>query len=1152
MNFFRFSRRASGKVNRARLARPASSRLWLEALEDRITPSSVSLFGAILEVDARSPGLGTTSFEVNSSGGVLVTLDGQSFSFDPSQVQAIEVGAAVQETVQVNALPAAVIGGIRITCTGSNRVVIGNGGFDAIQTTVNVAGNGSTTLELDDSSTSPSCFYDVGTDILGSPFVSRIFSGTPFGFFEATYSGIQTLSLTGGTGGNTFEIETMTAGTSYHIRGGKGSDLINVGGGPSGNTPVPSGQLTIDESELRGAAQDTLDIDDSGGSTGNTYAIEGIVRPLLLGSGVSISRGSLSVSAFHCSIEVDGGTGNDTFNISPTAENLDTFATNLTINDVGGNNALNIDDQNAPVAENYAIVNSFGTANYQTSRMTPGGTTLQINTAGIKTVMVNGSNASSTFNVPTITNGHTITVNAGQGVNNINLGTAAGGLGQIQGLLNVTGNPGGFTTLIVNDAANVAARGFLLVNSGVTFGLGRVSYASIEALDIDAGSGGNDVAILDSPVGLFTTINAGTGGDTIHAGGSLVGDISPVHGPLVINGQGNATFTVFDQTTSTSQAYTLTGTSTGASIGRSGGFLATCNNIKSLTVNGGSGGNQFFVTAMPPTTPVTLNGGSGFNGLTGPNVVNLWSIRGAGSGTLGSTITFNAMSSLAGGSSDDTFKFGPAGSLAGTLNGVAGNDTVDYSAVAGPVTVDLQPGASSLIPGGAVNIENWIGTAASDTFTGSNASTNWVINGPNRGMAGGVAFTGFENLVGGSGVDVFSFTGSGRLDGSLSGGPAPLHRGNWLDYSGFSGPVTVNLQTGTATAIAGRVFGIQNVHGSNSRSTLIGNRQGNILIGGTGSDTITGGTGPSILIGDLGADSVTGGSGGDILIGDATTFDTMTTANENALMGFLAEWQSADSYNTRFLKINTPPPGIIGSLSPILRFGTTVRDDGAADTVTAAPSTQALDWFFKGAGDTLVNVEPGEHINNNTPAAFQNRTVTSPIDEGSIATVSGTITDPDPHDRFTLKVTWGDGTPTETFDFPPGSNGLRVSESHRYREAGSYAIQLFWTDPTGPGNQATLNIVVNDVAPAVDAGGDVTIKTGQSFQRLGSFTDPGNGTWTATVDYGDGTGPQPLSLEGHRFHLVHRFQHAGTYQVVVTVLDDDGGVGMASFDVTVA
>jgi len=94
---------------------------------------------------------------------------------------------------------------------------------------------------------------------------------------------------------------------------------------------------------------------------------------------------------------------------------------------------------------------------------------------------------------------------------------------------------------------------------------------------------------------------------------------------------------------------------------------------------------------------------------------------------------------------------------------------------------------------------------------------------------------------------------------------------------------------------------------------------------------------------------------------------------------------------------------------------------------------------------------------------------------------------------------------------------------------------------------------VNNVAPTVLAGDDLTLGQGHTLTRWGSFVDPGADTWTATVDYGDGSGPQPLHLKGNRtFHLVHHYAAPGRYRVVVVVRDSDGAAGMATFRVNVA
>ena len=75
---------------------------------------------------------------------------------------------------------------------------------------------------------------------------------------------------------------------------------------------------------------------------------------------------------------------------------------------------------------------------------------------------------------------------------------------------------------------------------------------------------------------------------------------------------------------------------------------------------------------------------------------------------------------------------------------------------------------------------------------------------------------------------------------------------------------------------------------------------------------------------------------------------------------------------------------------------------------------------------------------------------------------------------------------------------------------------------------------------------------GLAFGGAGSFTDPGRDRWQASVDYGDGKGPQPLPLKGDKtFELSHVYMQTGNFTVTVRVEDEDGGVGTASFPVKV-
>ena len=77
----------------------------------------------------------------------------------------------------------------------------------------------------------------------------------------------------------------------------------------------------------------------------------------------------------------------------------------------------------------------------------------------------------------------------------------------------------------------------------------------------------------------------------------------------------------------------------------------------------------------------------------------------------------------------------------------------------------------------------------------------------------------------------------------------------------------------------------------------------------------------------------------------------------------------------------------------------------------------------------------------------------------------------------------------------------------------------------------------SNTTPAVNAGDDATIDEGGTFTQSGSFTDPDANTWSATVDYGDGSGSQSLTLNDKNFSLSHTYADNGVYTVTVSVND---------------
>jgi alpha-amylase len=117
-------------------------------------------------------------------------------------------------------------------------------------------------------------------------------------------------------------------------------------------------------------------------------------------------------------------------------------------------------------------------------------------------------------------------------------------------------------------------------------------------------------------------------------------------------------------------------------------------------------------------------------------------------------------------------------------------------------------------------------------------------------------------------------------------------------------------------------------------------------------------------------------------------------------------------------------------------------------------------------------------------------------------------------------------------------------------DEGTYPVTLQVSDGAATIDLPTT-LTVTDVVPQVSAGGDVTLTSGQTLGRSGTFADAGPDTWTATVDYGDGTGKQALPLSGQSFLLNHPYIALGDHTVTVTVADDDGVAGTSRFVVHV-
>ena len=202
-------------------------------------------------------------------------------------------------------------------------------------------------------------------------------------------------------------------------------------------------------------------------------------------------------------------------------------------------------------------------------------------------------------------------------------------------------------------------------------------------------------------------------------------------------------------------------------------------------------------------------------------------------------------------------------------------------------------------------------------------------------------------------------------------------------------------------------------------------------------------------------------------------------------------------------------------------YQVTVR---VTETETEAASSTAS------ATVAVSNVAP-------TVAVFAGATIA----ESGTYSVSGSFADPGA-DHWSATVNYGDGSGDQPLTLGADKS---FSLSHVYTDNGSYqvTVRVSEMDAEAATGSYAATVIVTNVVPSVATFAGATIMKGEQYASSGSFTDPGADTWTATVNYGDGSGVKPLTLTGNAFQLSHTYATAGNFTVTVQVIDKDGAVG---------
>ncbi|MFC1984080.1 PKD domain-containing protein [Chloroflexota bacterium] len=240
-------------------------------------------------------------------------------------------------------------------------------------------------------------------------------------------------------------------------------------------------------------------------------------------------------------------------------------------------------------------------------------------------------------------------------------------------------------------------------------------------------------------------------------------------------------------------------------------------------------------------------------------------------------------------------------------------------------------------------------------------------------------------------------------------------------------------------------------------------------------------------------------------------------------------------------------------------------DTSSKDFVTRLKVTDSNGGI--GNAVTTVTVE-------DVPPVVTIDSITSPINENEESTVTGFFTDVGPLDTHDAVIQWGNGTDepvVETLIVSPIDEEGKYwfTASHLYLDdeptltlADEYEIIVTVTDDDTLAGTATTLITVKNVAPVITAEvTPATISENGTATISGTISDPGSqDTFTLVIDWGLDEDQTILELPDGSISYSATRQYlddnptgtpSDTYNINVTISDDDGGQDAESLTLTV-
>jgi Ca2+-binding RTX toxin-like protein len=857
---------------------------------------------------------------------------------------------------------------------------------------------------------------------------------------------------------------------------------------------------------------------------------------------------SIRVKAANGVLQLDGGDGDDTFQVWSDAQMVDGVLGTLRINGGAGNDDVEVRDT-ANTADSTATLSAttlsglsmtgaieYGPFATQTTTVLyqfqslVAGTPPTISTANnpqtfalayspIETLLIGTGSGADLIDITGTQAVTTIKTNDGDDTINVSSDGAllAGHLDDVDGELTLNLGAGG-NTLSVSDLASMAGDTATISDSAIAgMAPAVINYAATAGrftggVNVQFGKGSDDITLTSTAAGDVTTIDADEGDDSVTVDAGQVADLIVLRGGL-----GQDTL----DASASSQPIVLFGDDGEETYGTATKSFASLTSVSSLNAGAGDVDSLFGGSA----TRVIAVGGAGGDTITGGSADDVL-IGDDGTATFANEI-LTSFSSLGTAGGDDQIAGGEGrnyligGLGSDTLTAGGGNDValgdngaVTYTATGeistaistdlgsgGVDTITLGEGSNVAIGGAADDTIGQLGTGAgNDVLVGDNGTVTWdpvtgnVVQFESLGTDGGndtiVAGDGRNLVLGGVGADgVTSGTGDDLVLGD---------NGRALFTS--AGVITL-FETSDPSSGGG--------------DTIAAGGGRNIVSGGFGGDSIGTLGGDDLIIGDNGRFSFTAG-----VLTEAVTTDTdastggndIVTAGDghNVVLGGVGA-DAVTSGTGNDLVLGDNGRALFTSAGVITLFETSDPANGGSDTIAAG---EGRNMVSGGGGGDSIGTLGGDDliIGDNGRFAFTAGVLTEAVTTDTTATTGGndTITAGDGHNVVlggvgNDAITTGGGD-----DVVIGDNGTARFEPSGQRlsfETGDAALAGDDTVDAGGGNDIVLggmgadtvqggagnDILLGDQGTAQYAGGELALVFGEPLIGGSDFLDGGTG-----------------------------------------------------------